>query len=101
MQSRIDASTRLCRAMIPAESKPSWSSTGALGSTLGLAWEGDPEDDVASLPPHAARTSAAPSAASASSGRVPAPRPARASPRVRGPVGAGWVIVWLLRVFEV
>src|SRR3954451_11010673 len=71
MQSRIAASTLLCRARIPSWSKPSWSSMSPLA---GLSL-------VLSPPPQAVTTSAAPSRATAMSSRIG--RMTTCSPRVR------------------
>jgi hypothetical protein len=57
MQSRIAASTFVWRAMMPARSRPSWSSTEPLAAA-GLS----ESDFSSSPPPHAASPSAAVSA---------------------------------------
>ena len=61
MHSWMSASTRLWRAMIPAVSNPSWSSTGPLGCLDCLPLV--PLPSASPLPPQADRHSAAPRAA--------------------------------------
>ena len=61
MHSWMSASTRLWRAMMPAVSKPSWSSTGPVGCLDCLPLV--PLPSASPLPPQAQTPSAAPRAA--------------------------------------